>query len=85
MKIKKKNELPEIKGDKHQLPAVDPKLICKNPNCEVKDCIYHHETLKDYSIPHNVVHLEENPLYCKKANWNRNQAQAQSNESTASH
>lgn len=50
-----------------------PKLICKKLNCDIKDCPYHHETLTNYSIPHNAVHLYENPLYCKKNNWHRNQ------------
>ena len=52
------------------------KLICNNLNCDAKDCVYHHNTLQNYSTDHKVsAHLEENPLYCKKSNWNRNQYQ----------
>ena len=64
---------------------VTKKLICKTLDCEKKDCIYHHETLTNYNIPHSVVHLEDNPLYCTKGNWNGNQYQDKSNKSTSSH
>lgn len=64
-----------MKGPKIKNGIVTTKLICKKVDCEKKDCIYHHETLTNYDIPHTVAHLEENPLYCPKGNWHRNQYQ----------
>lgn len=53
------------------------KYICRRV-CEVKDCPYHFANVPDV-IPAGtnaqVVHLEGNPLFCKKNNWHGNQVE----------
>lgn len=48
------------------------KIVCKNFHCSVDDCPYNYTSGKFQLIP-NVIydpaHLEDNPKYCKKANW----------------
>ena len=50
------------------------KLLCNKTDCPKKDCIHHCKSLRKRSADNTVVaHLEDNPLYCKKANWYGNQ------------
>lgn len=56
-------------------------LYCKNPECDVKDCIYDIGRLDPRTYGRCVVgHLEGNPLYCKKPDWNGNQFKEKKDE-----
>ena len=47
--------------------------LCKKFNCKNKDCKRHPDLWAHSEPPHNFVHLEGNPMYCKKNDWNGNQ------------
>lgn len=48
-------------------------FYCKKSDCPVKDCIHRPQNMRKLDIKTltkcDVKHLEDNPLYCKKANW----------------
>ena len=48
-------------------------FYCKNNECEKKDCPYHSTNLKSLAYKDELYHLEGNPLFCKKKDWNNNQ------------
>lgn len=47
------------------------KLYCNHPECPVEDCVHNagNADMSKLGEPYSVGHLEDNPLYCKKANW----------------
>ena len=47
--------------------------LCKKFDCEIKGCKRHPDIWAHSEPPHNFVHLEGNPMYCKKNDWNGNQ------------
>lgn len=51
---------------------MESKLVyCKKRDCDVMDCSRNPKNVEDFGALMQFAHLEENPLYCKKANWNR--------------
>lgn len=51
---------------------MNDEVYCTNEKCPLTDCW---RNPKGKTLPKQAgfAHLEENPLYCKKSNWNRNQ------------
>ena len=63
------------------------KTHCDFTACKLDDCPHHicnagEEILKDYQngIRENFAHLEGNPIYCKKTEWNGNQFNSKKNK-----
>lgn len=46
---------------------------CKKLMCELKDCPRHYKNIKPTDMNITIAHLEGNPLYCIKRDWNNNQ------------
>jgi hypothetical protein len=54
---------------------------CKNCDCEISECPYNLEHLDPRTFDKcKVVHLEDNPNYCKKPNWYGYQVKGAENE-----
>lgn len=45
-------------------------IYCINHNCDITDCVRNPKHIENTNETHRVSHFEDNPLYCKKANWN---------------
>lgn len=48
----------------------DDMTYCKNLECDIMECTRNYKHLEDYALEHKMAHLEGNPLFCKKVNWN---------------
>lgn len=44
-------------------------VMCTNARCNVKDCPHNVANAKQ-GATYGFAHLENNPLYCNKNNWN---------------
>lgn len=48
-------------------------FYCKKTDCPVTDCIHRPQNMRKLDVKTlvkcDIKHLEDNPLYCKKANW----------------
>lgn len=49
------------------------KNYCKNFDCKCEDCPGHYTRIDPMNRDVTLVHLEGNPMYCIKRDWNDNQ------------
>jgi hypothetical protein len=45
-------------------------FYCNKLDCDVTSCIHNPKNFTNHGEPYDLVHLEDNPLYCTKPNWN---------------
>ena len=53
---------------------------CTNDKCTIKTCVRNPKNIKQHGIHHSFAHLEGNPLYCPKKDWNGYQVKEKGNE-----
>lgn len=46
---------------------------CEKTDCDIMTCVRNRKHINEDYSPYAVAHLEGNPMYCKKNDWNGNQ------------